>query len=275
MAIEKNKSDEMSFLDHLEELRWHLIRSIASILVFAILAFIFYNIIFDYIILAPKTPDFITNKLLCQLGDKVGSTKLCINSKPFQIINIKMAGQFATHIMVSVIAGVIIAFPYIFYEFWRFVEPALYENEKKSARGSVFYTSFLFLLGVLFGFYVITPLSVHFLGTYNVSAQVENTINLGSYINTVTSVVLASGVIFELPIFILFLSKAGLVSPEFLRKYRRHSLVIILLLSAIITPPDIFSQVLVSLPLLILYEVGIAISKKVEKKQKMELAKYD
>ncbi len=257
---------EMSFLGHLEELRWHLIRAFIAILAFGVLAFIFYNIIFDYIILAPKTPTFITNIYLCDFGKLIGSTKLCINSKPFQIININMAGQFSTHIMVSIYAGFIIAFPYVFWEIWRFLKPALYNNEEQQTKGAVFFTSLLFMFGVLFGYYLIVPLSVHFLGGYSVSVQVVNQINLGSYISTVTSVVLAAGLIFELPIAIYFLSKAGLVTPADLKKYRKHSLVVILALSAIITPPDVFSQILVSFPLLILYEVGIMISKRIVKK---------
>jgi len=249
---EQNEA-EMGFLDHLEVLRWHLVRSFSAIIILAIGAFIFYEFIFDVIILAPKTPEFFTNKMLCEFGNLINVKTLCINSKPFQIINIKMAGQFSTHIMVSLVAGFLIAFPYVFWEMWRFIRPALYNNEQKHARGAVFFSSLLFFLGVLFGYYIIVPLSVHFLGGYNISNQVLNQINLGSYISTVTSVVLAAGIIFELPIAIYFLSKAGLITPLFLKKYRRHSLVIILALSAIITPPDIFSQVLVALPLVILY----------------------
>ncbi|MBT3208476.1 MAG: twin-arginine translocase subunit TatC [Bacteroidetes bacterium] len=261
--IEEN---EMSFLQHLEALRWHLVRSVLAVMVLAITAFVFHKIIFDEIIIAPKTPEFFTNRLLCQFGTWVGVEKLCINRQPFDIINIKMAGQFSTHIMVSLVLGLVIAFPYIIYEVWSFIKPGLRKSERKKSRGGIVYSSLLFLLGVAFGYYIIVPLSVHFLGSYTVSEQVNNQINLSSYISTVTSVVLASGVIFELPILVFFLSKIGLVSPEFLRKYRKHSLIIILALSAIITPPDIFSQVLVSVPLLILYEVGIAISKRVTKK---------
>jgi sec-independent protein translocase protein TatC len=261
-----NQEKEMTFLDHLEVLRWHLVRSILAIIVFAIVAFIFHKVIFDYVILAPKTPEFWTNQKLCALGDLVNMASLCINAVPFEVINISMAGQFSTHIMVSLVLGVILAFPYIFWEFWRFIKPALYDNEKKSSQGAIFYTSLLFMLGVLFGYFLIVPLSVHFLGSYSVSDQVENTINLKSYISTVTSVVLASGLIFELPILVLFLAKAGLVTPAFLRKYRKHSIVVILALSAIITPPDVFSQVLVCLPLLILYEIGISIAKRIEAK---------
>ncbi len=265
--MSEKEEDGMSFLEHLEVLRWHLIRAVLAVLVFAIAAFVFYDIIFDKIILAPKNVDFFTNRMFGLFADYVGVESLRINTKPFQVININMAGQFATHITVSLVIGLIAGFPYLFFEFWRFVKPALYRKEQKHARGSIFYTSFLFALGVSFGYYVITPLSVHFLGSYNVSSQVMNQINLNSYISTVTSIVLASGIIFELPILIFFLSKIGLVSPEFLRKYRKHSIVLILILSAIITPPDIFSQVLVCLPLLVLYEVGIGISKRIQKQQ--------
>lgn len=265
----------MSFLEHLEELRWHLIRSALAVLFFGILAFVFRNIIFDHIILAPKTPEFFTNRLLCHLGDLVHVSKLCINSKPFQVININMAGQFTTHIMVSVVAGIILAFPYIFYEFWKFLQPALYSKEQKYARGAVTTSSLLFLLGVLFGYYLIVPLSVHFLGSYTVSDQVLNQINLKSYISTVTTVALAGGIVFELPVVVYFLTKVGLVTPEFLKKYRRHSLVVILILSAIITPPDVFSQILVCLPLILLYEISIVISRRIVKQQEAEFADDD
>ncbi|MDY6800198.1 MAG: twin-arginine translocase subunit TatC [Bacteroidota bacterium] len=260
------RSNNMTFLEHLEELRWHLIRAFASVIIVAIVAFIFSDIVFNHIILAPKNPDFFTNKMLCFLGDKVKIPKLCINNEPFQIINIKMAGQFTIHITISIFAGIIVAFPYIFWEFWSFIKPALYENELKHSSGAVTISSLLFIMGVCFGYFIIAPLSIHFLGSYNVSDQVLNQINLKSYIGTVTSVTLAAGVIFELPILIYFLSKAGLVTPEFLRKYRRHAIIIVMVLAATITPPDIFSLILVTLPLLILYEAGIVISKKIVKK---------
>lgn len=259
---------EMTFLEHLEELRWHLIRAFSSVIIIAIVAFIFNEIVFDKIILAPKNPDFITNRLLCLLGQKMNIPKLCINTKPFQLISIKMAGQFTMHITTSIVAGIIVGFPYIFWEFWRFLKPALYDNEVKHTRGAVTISSLLFLSGVLFGYFIIAPLSIHFLGSYNVSEQVINQINLKSYIGTVTSVTIAAGVTFELPILIYFLSKAGLVTPVFLKKYRRHAIIVIMTLAAIITPPDIFSLILVTFPLLILYEVGIVISKKIYKKEK-------
>lgn len=268
---EKSKS-EMSFLDHLEELRWHIIRSVIVMLIFAIVAFIAKRFIFDGIILAPKTPEFWTNRMLCNFGQMINIPKLCINSKPFDLKSIYMAGQFMAHIKISLIAGLVIAFPYVFYELWRFVKPALYQNEKQHTRGAVFFITFLFVIGILFGYYIISPMSVHFLGSYRVSEMVENEINLMSYVTTVTSVTLASGVLFELPAVVFFLSKIGIVTPEFLKKYRRHSLVVILVLSAIITPPDVFSQILVSFPLIFLYEISISISRRVQRKNAKILA---
>jgi sec-independent protein translocase protein TatC len=259
----KKKDGEMSFLEHLEVLRWHILRSMVAIVLFAIVAFIFKQIIFDVIIIAPKTPEFPTNRFLCMIGQELNIQRLCINSKPFQLQTVKMAEQFSMHIIVSLLAGVIISFPYIFWEFWSFISPAMYDKEKKTARGAVFYTSLLFMMGVAFGYYIISPLSVHFLGNYRVSDEVISNPTLRSYVQTITSVVLASGIVFELPILSYFLTKIGLVTPNFLKKYRRHSLVVILALSAIITPPDVFSQVMVALPLIILYEVGIGISRRI------------
>ncbi len=260
----------MSFLEHLEVLRWHLIRAFLAILVMGIVAFVFKDIVFNKILLAPKTPEFISNRLLCALGQKLNILKLCINTRPLDVISIKMAGQFTMHIMVSLVAGFVVSFPYVFFEFWSFIIPALYSREKRHARGAVFYSSLLFILGVLFGYFIITPLSIQFLGSYSVSEQVSNQINLISYVSTIASVVLASGIVFELPILVYFLSKAGLVTPKFLKKYRKHSLVLILALSAIITPPDIFSQVLVAFPLVILYEAGISISRRILRNRERE-----
>ncbi len=267
----KQDQAEMSFLDHLEELRWHIIRSALAIVVFAVVAFILKDFIFNTVILNPRTPDFWTNRMLAKLGDMVGSEALKINQKPLEIISIQIAGQFMTHIWVSIIAGMILSSPVIFYEFWRFIKPALYDTEKKYASGAVFFTTILFLMGVLFGYFLIVPLSIHFLGTYNVSGEVANQINLKSYISSVTSISLAAGVVFLIPIFSYFLSKVGILTPQFMKTYRRHAYVIMLLLSAIITPPDIFSQIMVCFPLVFLYEIGIIISRRVVKKREKEL----
>ena len=265
----------MSFLEHLEVMRWHLLRSIAAIIILALVAFVFKDIVFDKIILAPKEPPFPTNRWLCQLGEILNLQRICINQNPFTLQTVKMAEQFSMHIMVSLIAGIVVAFPYIFWEFWRFIIPALYEKEKKTATGAVFYTSLLFILGVMFGYYIIAPLSVNFLGNYKVSESVISAPTLRSYVGTVTSVVLAAGIVFQLPILVYFLSKVGLVTPDFLKKYRRHSLVLIVTLSAIITPPDVFSQVLVAFPLMILYEIGIAISKRIVREREEEMSDND
>jgi sec-independent protein translocase protein TatC len=268
----KKKNNEMSFLEHLEVLRWHIIKAMMSILVIAIVAFIYKDIVFDRILLGPKSPEFITNRLLCEFGQIVKIPKLCINTVPMEIISIKMAGQFSMHIMVSMVAGFIVAFPYVFFQFWRFIVPALYPQEKKVARGAVAVSSLLFILGVLFGYYIITPLSIHFFSSYSVSDTVTNQINLISFVSTIASILLASGIVFELPILVFFLSKIGLITPGFLKKYRRHALVVILIVAAIITPPDIFSQLLVSLPLIILYEIGIVISRSIERKRQRQEA---
>jgi sec-independent protein translocase protein TatC len=267
----KGRQGEMSFLEHLEELRWHIIHSVLAIMIFAVAAFIFKDFIFNTIIFKPKTPDFWTNRMFAQFGDFIGSEAIKINSQDLQLISIKMAGQFLTHIWTAIVAGFIVASPVVFFEFWRFIKPALYDNEKKHASGAVFFTSVLFTMGVLFGYYLIVPLSIHFLGSYSISGEVTNQININSYISTVVSISLASGVVFLLPIFVYFLSKVGLLTPAFMKQYRKHSYVVMLLLSAIITPPDVFSQIMVAFPLVFLYEIGIVISRRIEKKRERQM----
>jgi sec-independent protein translocase protein TatC len=263
----KKKENEMSFLEHLEVLRWHIIKSLISIFVFAIVAFIFKDFVFNTILLAPKFPDFFTYRVFCRVAEIVNIPRLCINAVPMELISIKMSGQFSMHIMVSLVVGFIISFPYVFFQFWRFIVPALYPKEKNVARGAVFVSSLLFLVGVLFGYYVITPLTIQFFSGYSVSEDVTNQINLISFVSTIASVLLSCGVIFELPILVYFLSKIGLVTPKFLRTYRKHAIVLIIFLAAIITPPDIFSQLVVSVPLILLYEISIFISGRIEKKR--------
>ncbi len=263
----KKPEGEMTFLQHLEELRWHIIKSLGAIVAGAVVAFIFKDFLFDRVILAPNNPGFITNRLLCRLADAVNAPVLCINQDPVDLINIKLSGQFTTHLNISIVAGLIMAFPYIFWEFWSFFKPALYEKERKYARGAVSMASLLFLTGILFGYFIITPLSINFLGSYRVSDLVDNQINITSYIGSVTSVALSAGIIFELPIVVFFLARIGVVTPEFMRKYRRHSIVVVLLLAAVITPPDVFSLILVVIPLILLYEVSIFIAARVIRKR--------
>jgi sec-independent protein translocase protein TatC len=263
----KSGEKEMSFLEHLEELRWHIIRSILAIVVFMIIAFCFKSYLFNVIILGPKSPDFITNRLLCQLGEYLKTPALCINTKPLNLISIKMSGQITTHITAAMVAGLILACPVILWEFWQFFKPALKPNEARYAKGAVLAASFLFFIGVLFGYFMLAPLSIHFLSSYNIDPQVVNQINVRSYIGTLTSICLATGLVFELPIIAFFLTKIGIITPSFMRKYRRHAIVVIFIIAAIITPPDVFSQTLVAIPLLILYEVSIFISARVIKQK--------
>ncbi|MCB9426176.1 MAG: twin-arginine translocase subunit TatC [Flavobacteriales bacterium] len=265
----KKDEKEMSFLGHLEALRKHLMRIIIAVVIFAFLAFLNKSIIFDQILFAPKNTDFITYKLLCKLSQITHlDESLCISEMPFTIQSRTMSGQFSAHLWISIIAGFIIAFPYILFELWRFISPALYEEERKNAKGFIFVASFLFLLGVGFGYYVITPLSMNFLGNYTVSEAVINEFDLGSYIELIVMSVLSCGIVFELPIVVYFFTRIGLVTPTILRQFRKYALIVILLVSAIITPPDISSQILVSIPILILYEISILISGLVLKKDR-------
>ena len=267
-----SQDNEMSFLDHLEIFRWHLIRAAAAIMFFAVIAFIYKDIVFDSILLGPRDPDFPTYRVLCSISQYLGlQDALCLEESPFSLMNITMSGQFSTHITTSIFAGFIISFPYVFWEMWRFISPALHSGETKLARGVVFFSSLLFMFGIVFGYYVVAPLSVNFLGSYQVSSEVANQISLTSFISTVTTVSFANGIIFELPILVYFLTKIGLLTPEFMRLYRKHALVITLILSAIITPPDITSQILVSLPLIVLYEMSIKISSRVIKNQEKKM----
>lgn len=270
MSLDQHFDDDdsqMSFLDHLEILRWHLIRIAIALIITTTLAFFFKHIVFDVIVLAPIFDDFVTYRAFCKLSYSLGmGDKLCFDEMKFELINISMAGQFSMHLIVSLVAGLIAAFPYFLYEVWRFIKPALKRGEKNFARGLVFWGSLLFMSGVAFGYYMITPLSVQFLGGYTVSDFVYNQINLRSYISTVTSITLACGLIFQLPIVVYFLSKMGIVTPQLMKTYRRHSIIAVLILAAIITPPDILSQVLVAMPLFLLYELSILVSRAVVKK---------
>jgi len=252
-----------SYHDYLMMIRRHLIRAIIVALLLAILAFMNRPFIFDKILLAPKSNDFITNKILCRIGEKWEIENLCFNAESLTIINVNMAGQFLTHLYVSIIAGIILAFPYILFEIWTILAFFLKIKNRRTTVATITAGSFLFVLGLLFSYFLIVPLTVNFLGTYFVSSEVHNTVMLGSYIGTIASLILGVGVFFELPVFIYFLAKYGIVSPEWLTKMRRIMIVVILALSAIITPPDIISQIMVGIPLLLLYEVSIWVARRV------------
>lgn len=265
----KNKKDpnrEMSFLDHLEALRWHLVRTAVFIVVMMVVAFSNKSFLFDTVLFGPMNSDFVTYRWLCQLSEKF-SIDLCITQFGFSLISVELAAQFTTHIWVSFIAALVVGFPYLAWEVWRFVKPALTNKELKYTRGVVFFVTLLFVSGVLFGYYLLAPLSINFLGTYQVSESVKNTITINSYISILTTLTLATGMVFQLPVVVFFLSKIGIITPEFMRTYRRHAMIVILIISALITPsPDVSSQLLVSLPLFLLYELSIFISGYVTRK---------
>lgn len=270
MALDQYQDEEeggMSFLDHLEALRWHLLRSVTAVLIFTVVAFIAKDFVFGVLILGPSKVDFLTYRVLCDLGNYLGIPALCINDLPFTIQSRQMTGQFSMHMTSSMVVGLIAAFPYLFYEVWRFISPGLYAKERNAARGAVFFVSFLFLSGALFGYYVLTPMSINFLANYQLDPSIANEFDITSYVSTLSMLVLASAIMFQLPVVVYFLSMSGLVTSKMLKSYRRHSIVVILIVSAVITPPDVISQLLIAMPILVLYEVGILIAKRLEKQR--------
>ncbi|OYU80823.1 MAG: twin-arginine translocase subunit TatC [Flavobacterium sp. BFFFF1] len=263
------RKDQMSFMDHLEDLRWMLIRSTVAILILASVSYFFIDYIFNTIIFGPSEPDFIVYQWYCHLIQSLGldSTTACSTSFDFIIQNTEVGGQFSIFLWTCITSGFVLAIPYILWELWKFISPALYEKERKSAASFVVISSFLFFLGALFGYFIIIPLSVNFFGTFIASDKIKNIFIVDSYISMVKTSVIASGIVFEIPIIIYFLSKFGIVTGDFLRKYRKIAIVIILIIAAIVTPPDIPSQVIVSIPILALYEISIFIADRQAKKR--------
>lgn len=264
----KEEEKEMSFLDHLEELRWHVIRALGAIGVCMIAAFIFSREIFDNIIFAPAKTDFLTFKAMCKLGHAIGYAEaLCVDEIPMSIQSRLMTGQFTMALTSSFIIGLVVAFPYVAWEIWRFIRPGLHANERKYSRGAVASISFLFFLGVSFGYYIMCPVSVYFLANYQISDVIQNEFDITSYVSTVTTLVFGSGILFQLPVVVYFLSKVGIVTPQMLKQYRKHAIVVILVIAAVITPPDPISQTIVAIPLFMLYEFSIFISAVVERRK--------
>jgi sec-independent protein translocase protein TatC len=267
----KKPSNEMSFLDHLEELRWVLVRSSAAVVIMACVTYFFSDYIFDTLIFGPTDPSFITYRFFCEASHYLGfADSICITELPFIIQNTEMEGQVNIFVWTCITAGFILAFPYILWQFWKFISPALYEKERKNAKLFISVASLLFFLGVLFGYFVIVPMSVNFLATFSVSSVVKNQFNIDSYISMVKTAVIASGLYFELPIILYFLTKLGLVTPTFLRTYRKYAIVIVLIIAAIVTPPDVVSQITVAIPMLIIYEASIWISAVVVRNKKRD-----
>jgi sec-independent protein translocase protein TatC len=257
-------SGNMSFLQHLEELRWRLVRCAIVILVLAVVIWYFQEEIMVNLFLSMKDKDFVTFRLLCQY---IG---VCVEEIPVKMQSMTVSGQFTYALMMSFLGGLVISFPYIFYQIWSFIKPGLKQREKKIVNGLVFYVSLLFFLGILFGYFIVAPLSVQFFGSYQISKQIENNFTIGSYMSTIFSTVFYSGLFFLLPVVSYLLTKIGLINVSFLIKYRKHAIVAILILAAIITPPDIASQIIVSIPIIILYEIGILVSKRAERLAKKE-----
>ena len=268
---ENGHEPEMSFLDHLEELRWHIIRPLIAIVVFSIAGFAFMNQIFNLLIMSPTKTSFWTYRMLCKLGDAVHVSGLCVDKLDFNLINRDPAGQVMMSITLALIVGLLAAFPYTFWEIWQFIKPGLKSAERKAASGATFYVSFLFGLGVMFGYFVVVPLVMQFLANYKLDPAIANQFDLSSYISMVATLTLGCGLIFQLPMVAFVLSKVGIVTPQLMKTYRRHAAVVILIVAAIITPsPDVMSQLIVSFPLFILYEISIVISARVWKKKKLQ-----
>ena len=257
----------MGFLDHLEELRRRLFISVVAVLSAAIVLFVKKDWVFDAILFGPRDTEFISYRAWCALSHAIGSRDaLCVERISYELINTTMLGNFSAHIIVSVVGGLIVAFPVLVHQGWAFVRPALKSGERNAARGAGLASSMLFMMGVAFGYYLIAPLSLQFLGNYELG-DVASRIAVMSYVKTVASITLAAGLVFQLPVLVYFLSKAGLVTAPMLKAYRRHALVAILALSAVITPPDVTSQILVSMPVLLLYEMGIWIARRQDKRR--------
>lgn len=266
----KNIEAEMSFFDHLDVLRGHLIRASIAIVIFTVLAFTFYDFIFDKIIMGPGRVDFWTYRMMCAATEKFNlGAEFCVQKLNYNIINTEMGGQFTLQINSSLMFGVILGVPYLLYEIWRFVKPALHENERKSATGFVFWASFLFIIGLLFGYFIICPLSINFLSNYEVSSAINNQITIASYFSIVATLAVGAGITFELPIIIFILSKLGIMTPQFMRSSRRYATVLILIIAAVVTPtPDLLTMLTVSFPLFLLYEASIYVSAIVERRKK-------
>ncbi|WP_432711569.1 twin-arginine translocase subunit TatC [Pedobacter sp.] len=263
----KTLESEMSFFDHIDVLRKHLLRALSVIIVFTIGAFYYTDFIFNTIIMGPKNPSFWTYRMMCKLVEKYPSLgeEFCITKIDAKIINTEMAGQFTLQLNSCVMVGIILGIPYLLFEIWLFVKPALHDSERKSASGFVAFASFLFFLGLLFGYYIICPLSINFLTNFTVSPDIQNTFTIDSYLSSVMTLTLGSGIIFQLPVVIYILSKLGIMTPAFMRASRRYSTVLILIVAAIVTPTaDPYTMLIVAMPLFLLYELSIYISASIE-----------
>ncbi|QEM06281.1 twin-arginine translocase subunit TatC [Mucilaginibacter rubeus] len=264
----KTLEAEMSFFDHLEALRWHLVRASVAIVIFTAVVFYYYDWIFDTIIMGPSKSTFWTYRMLCKIGAALHRDGFCIDKVNIKLINTEMAGQFTLQINSALIIGITLGVPYLIWEIWRFIKPALHDAERKAATGFVFYACVLFFLGITFGYFVITPMSINFLSSYTVSAAIQNLFDIDSYISSVATLTLATGVVFQLPIIVYILANLGVMTPKFMKETRRYAIVVILVIAAVVTPtPDMLTMTVVSIPLFVLYEVSIVVAGLVEKRK--------
>lgn len=259
-----DQDKNMSFLQHLEELRWRLVKSSIAIVVTASVLFWYQEWIMDHVFLAMLDNQFISFRLMCEWFN------VCTEPTPVEMQSMNVSGQFAYAMWTSILGGIVVASPFIFYQLWAFIKPALKQNEKSAMGGLVFYVSLLFILGILFGYFIVSPLAIQFFGSYQISKQIENIFTIDSYMSMILSTTFYTGLFFLLPIFSYLFAKLGVITADFLRKYRKHAIIVVLILAAVITPPDLISQIIVAIPILILYEIGIISAARVEKKQRNE-----
>ena len=270
---EKSSDNEMTFFEHIDALRPHLVRGFSALFIIMIVAFVAKKFIIDMVLMGPQSPDFPPHRWLCELSHRLfGDDPLCINHIKLNMVNTALGGQFNLHMQVSMVTGVVLAVPYLLWEIWRFVAPALTSYERYKSRMFVFYVSVCFFCGLLFGYFLIVPLSINFFAGYQASADITNMIDVRSYLTTVLTVSVACAAVFQLPLLIYYLTQMGIVTAAFLRKYRRHAIILLTIVSAVITPPDLFSLVLVILPLYSLYELSIFLARHVERKKAREEA---
>lgn len=263
----KTEEKEMSFFDHVNELRSHIMKSVIAIFVCAVVVFFNKYLLFDVILFGPMHTNFWTYEIMCELSNKfIGNDSYCVKEIGFVLSNIDITGQFTQHLFISFVGGIILAFPFVLWQLWRFIKPALNEKEINYAKGLVFFSSMLFFTGIAFGYFILSPLSIQFLGSYQVSTLVSNEINLESYVSFISTLTFATGIIFEMPILVYFLTKIGILGSRLMSKYRRYAIVVILLIAGILTPsPDMASQIMMAIPLYGLYELSIIVARRVEK----------
>ena len=274
--LKKDPKGEMSFIDHLEELRWHVIRSVIAVLICAIVVFIYSDFVVEHILFAPTRSDFISARWLCSLGHKIGiGNTLCFAQVDAKFLETTMTGQFIASFTLAFIGGFVIAFPYIFWEFWRFVKPALSNKESKKTKGVIFWVSLLFFTGVAFGYFILTPFMVNFYFNYKLSPQIQIMPTFSDYLENLIYTTVGIGVLFQMPLLVMVLARIGIVTGRFLKKYRRHAFVIILIAAAIITPStDPFSLTIVTIPLYLLFEASIVIASRINRKQEREMKEW-